>query len=50
MILKKIARWIWCLFFPPIIYKEKIIIKDPCWKHEKYKKGCPICRNLNGSS
>ena len=23
MIFKKLARFIWCLFFPPIIYKEK---------------------------
>jgi len=23
MIFKKIARFIWCLFFPPVIYKEK---------------------------
>ena len=47
MIFKKIAVWVWNLFFPPIIYKQKIVEFDPCWKHEKYKKGCPTCRSLN---
>jgi hypothetical protein len=28
MIFKKIARFIWCLFFPPIIYKQKPIEKN----------------------
>ena len=50
MILKKIARFIWCLFFPPIIYKEKKIEKEYCWKHGAFKKGCPVCRGLNNDT
>ena len=41
--------WKWIKkFFTPKIYEPKVIVKDPCWKHEKFKKGCPLCRNLNG--
>jgi hypothetical protein len=47
MILKKLLVMFWNLFFPPIIYKEKKIIKEPCWKHEAFKKGCPTCRGMN---
>ena len=39
-------KWIKKLFTPKV-YEPKVIVKDPCWKHEKFKKGCPICRNLN---
>ena len=35
------------LLFKPRVYKSKEIIKDPCWKHEAFKKGCPTCRALN---
>jgi len=47
MILKKIARWIWCLFFPPIIYRQDFDLKKHCNVHEQYKKGCSECRYLN---
>jgi len=47
MILRKLATWFWNLFFEPIIYQEKKITKDPCWKHEAFKKGCPTCRSMN---
>ena len=41
-------KWIKKLFTPtPQVYEPKVIVKEPCWKHEKYKKGCPLCRNLN---
>jgi len=49
MIFKKLARWVWCLFFPPIIYKQKVVTMDPCWKHLKFKKGCVLCRNMNAN-
>jgi len=26
---------------------KKVIVKVPCWKHEKFKKGCPTCKNMN---
>ena len=29
------------------VYEPKVIVKEFCWKHEKFKKGCPLCRNLN---
>ena len=37
------------ILFKPRVYESKVIVLEPCWKHEKYKKGCPLCRNLNGS-
>lgn len=49
MIFKKLARFIWCLFFPPIIYKQKMEEKAHCNRHEQFKKGCSECRGLNGS-
>ena len=39
-------KWIKKLFTPKV-YEPEVIVKDPCWKHEKFKKGCSICRNLN---
>lgn len=49
MIFKKIARFIWCLFFSPIIYKQKIEKKAHCNRHDQFKKGCAECRGLNGN-
>jgi len=46
-------KWIKSLFTPkkqPVVIQQvvkKEIIKEPCWKHEKFKKGCPLCKNLN---
>ena len=40
--------WTWIKkLFTPKVYEPKVIVKDPCWKHEKFKKGCVLCRNLN---
>ncbi len=35
------------LLFKPRVYESKKRILYPCWKHEKFKKGCILCRNLN---
>ena len=47
--LRWIINLVKTLLFKERVYKSKVIILDPCWKHEKYKKGCSLCRNLNGS-
>ena len=36
------------LLFKPRVYESKKTYNpDPCWKHEKFKKGCSTCRSLN---
>ena len=46
-------KWIKNLFTPkrqPVVLQEEVkkeIVKVPCWKHEKFKKGCPTCKNMN---
>ena len=48
--LRKVATWIWGLFFEPRVYQPVVYDKDPCWKHMKFKKGCITCRLLNDGS
>jgi len=44
-------KWIKKLFTPKKqVYDPKPVEKEPCWKHIKFKKGCPICRNLNNGA
>jgi len=31
------------------IRQKQFVVKSHCNKHDKYKKGCPTCRSLNGS-
>jgi len=46
-------KWIKKLFTSkeqPIVLQKQVvkeIVKVPCWKHEKFKKGCPTCKNMN---
>ncbi len=41
-------KWLKKVFTPTRqVYEPKEIVKDFCWKHEQFKKGCPLCRNLN---
>ena len=44
-------KWIKKLFTPTHqVYEPKVVEKEFCWKHEKFKKGCSLCRNLNNGS
>jgi len=30
--------------------QEPVMVKAHCNKHNKYKKGCPVCRGLNNGT
>jgi hypothetical protein len=47
MMLRKIARWKFIVDSVSLSDKNSLLLNHHCNKHEKYKKGCPICRNLN---
>jgi len=46
--LKKIWKFIVNSVTP--IRQEQFVVKSHCNKHDKYKKGCPVCRGLKNGT